>query len=582
MDMSQTAKNTLWTSPPGTRESSISKMRRLNRNHKFNDQKRSKPGMKKIILTIPGIMFWLLSTNFVTHACTNFLFSKGSTSDGSTMITYAADSHEMYGELYFTPAADHLPGAMLDIYEWDTGKFLGQIEQVAHTYSVVGNMNEHQVSIGETTWGGRKELKDSGAIMDYGSLMYIALQRARTAREAITVMTDLVARYGYYSSGESFSIADPNEVWIMEMIGKGPGNKGAVWVARRVPDGYICAHANQARIRQFPLNDPGNCLYAPDVISFAREKGYFRGKDEQFSFADAYAPLDYGALRFCEARVWSMFRRAAPSLQLSMDYVKGVKGAKPLPLWIKPDHKLSVHDVMELMRDHFEGSDFDMTKDIGAGPFKLPYRWRPLTWQVDSVEYCNERATSTQQTGFSFIAQARHWLPDPIGGVLWFGVDDTYSTVYVPMYCGIQQVPHSYAVGTGSFREFSWESAFWVFNFVANYAYQRYCDMIRDIQKVQRELEGKFLADQTDIETAALKLYEQAPQLARDYLTNYSVKSGETTVVRWKKLGEFLIYKYLDGNVKDELGRVTHPGYPRTWYRRIVKETGEHFKMKTF
>jgi dipeptidase len=469
---------------------------------------------------------------------------------------------------------------MLDIYEWDTGKYLGQIKQVEKTYSVVGNMNEYQVSIGETTYGGRHELVDSTAIMDYGSMMYIALQRAKTAREAIKVMTDLVAEYGYYSEGESMSVADPNEVWIFEIIGKGPGNKGAIWVARRIPDGYVCAHANQARIRQFPLHDKENCLYAPDVISFAREKGYFSGKDEEFSFADTYAPIDYGALRFCEARVWSMFRRAAPSQNLSMDYVKGIKGAEPMPLWIKPDKKLSVHDVMELMRDHFEGSDFDMTKDVGAGPYALPYRWRPLTWKVDGVTYCNERATSTQQTGFSFVAQARSWLPAPIGGVLWFGVDDTYSTVYTPMYCGIREVPKSFAVGTGSFSEFSWESAFWVFNFVSNYAYSRYRDMIQDIQKVQRELEGNFMSNQPEIDKAALALYNNSPQLARDYLTQYSVAQGETVTKRWKKLGEFLIYKYLDGNMKNELGKVTHPGYPESWYRRIADETGDHFKMK--
>lgn len=516
-----------------------------------------------------------------TSACTNFLITKGATTDGSTMITYAADSHVLYGELYYTPAADHLPGEMLDIYEWDTGKYLGQIPQVAHTYRVVGNMNEHQVSIGETTFTGRTELIDTTAIMDYGSLMYIALQRAKTAREAIKVMTDLVAEYGYYSSGESFSIADPEEVWIMEMIGKGPGRTGAVWVARRIPDGYISAHANQARIRQFPLKDPKNCLYEKDVIKLAREKGWFNGKDKAFSFADAYAPPDYGALRFCEARVWSMFRRAAPSLNLSMDYIKGVKGAEPLPLWIKPDKKLSHRDVMELMRDHFEDSEFDMRNDIGAGPYQLPYRWRPLTWEIDGVTYCNERATSTQQTGFSFVAQARAWLPDPIGGILWFSVDDTYSAVYVPMYCGITEVPSSYAVGTADFYHFSWESAFWVFNFVSNYCYQRYSEMIVDVRKIQRQLEGQFAADQPKIEAAALKLHEQSPQLAIDYLTDYSVKAGNATVKRWKKLGEDLIVKYLDGNLKDELGNVKHPGYPESWYRRIVDDTGDHFRMKT-
>lgn len=529
---------------------------------------------------VAGAWVTIFFINFSAQACTNYLITKGATKDGSTMITYAADSHELYGELYYSAAADYQPGVMLDIIEWDTGKLLGQIKQVAHTYAVVGLMNEHQLSIGETTWGGREELKDPKAIVDYGSLMFLALQRAKTAREAIKLMTDLVAEYGYYSSGESFSIADPNEVWIMEMISKGPNNKGAVWVARKVPDGYISAHANQARIRQFPLNDKENCLYAKDVISFAREKGYFKGEDKDFSFADTYAPLDFGALRFCEARVWSMFRRAAPSQNLSIDYVNGVPGAQPLPLWIKPDNKLSVHDVMELMRDHFEGTDFDMTKDLGAGPFALPYRWRPLTWQVDSVQYCNERAVSTQQTGFSFVSQARSWLPDPIGGVHWFGVDDTYSTVYIPMYCGINDVPKSFAVGTGTFDAFTWDSAFWVFNFVANYAYSRYSDMIEDIQKVQRELEGKFLADQAAIEDAALKLFAQSPQMARDYLTGYSVKLGDATVQRWRKLGEFLLYKYLDGNLKDELGNVKHPPYPESWYRRIVKETGDQFKMK--
>ncbi len=532
--------------------------------------------MKRIIT---GFIITLLFTT-TTYACTNFLITKGASVDGSTMITYAADAHVLYGELYYTPAADYLPNTMLDIYEWDTGKFLGQIKQVPHTYSVVGNINEHQVAIGETTWGGRKELRDPKAIMDYGSLMYITLQRAKTAREAIKIMGDLVEEYGYYSSGESFSISDKNEVWIMEMIPKGPEKKGAVWVARKVPDGYISGHANQARIRQFPLKDKkNNTIYEKDVIKLAREKGYFKGKDKDFSFADAYAPLDYGALRFCEARVYAMFNRAAPSLKLSMDYVKGITPDKPMPLWIKPDNKLSVHDVMELMRDHFEGTDFDMTKDIGAGAYNLPYRWRPLTWEVDSVEYCNERATSTQQTGFSFVTQSRSGMPDPIGGILWFSVDDTYSTVYVPMYCGINKVPHSYAVGTGDFQHFTWESAFWVFNFVSNYAYSRYSEMIVDIQKLQRELEGRFFADQDKIEKVAVKLYNDSPGLAIDYLTKYSCDLGNSTVKRWKTLGEFLIYKYLDGNLKDELGNVKHPGYPKSWYRKITNETGNHFKM---
>ncbi|MBU8921582.1 MAG: C69 family dipeptidase, partial [Bacteroidales bacterium] len=407
--------------------------------------------MRKQVALLIAIVSAAVLSGMPVMACTNFLVTNGASVDGSTMITYAADSHVLYGELYHWPARDHLSGSMLDIYEWDTGKYLGQIPQVAHTYSVVGLINEHQVSIGETTWGGRSELRDSTAVMDYGSLMFITLQRSKTAREAIDVMTSLVAEHGYYSSGESFSIADPNEVWFMDLIGKNAANPGAVWVVRKIPDGYISGHANQARIRQFPLKDKKNCLYAPDVIDFAREMGYYEGSDKDFSFADAYGPLDYGALRFCEARVYAMFNRAAPSLNLSMDFVKGVAGAEPMPLFIKPDRKLSVHDIMEFMRDHFEGTDFDMTKDVGAGPYSCPYRWRPLTWTVDENKYVNERATSTQQTGFSFVSQMRSWLPDPIGGVTWFSVDDTYSTVYVPIYCGINKVPHSYAVGPGDF-----------------------------------------------------------------------------------------------------------------------------------
>jgi len=528
-------------------------------------------------------MLWLfisiLPANVPIRACTSYLVSQGASVDGSTMITYAADSHTLYGELHFAPAVDHLPGEMRDIYDWDSGKCLGRIEQISHTYTVVGNMNEHQLCISETTWGGRKELRDPNAIMDYGSLIYVTLERARSAREAIEVIGDLMARYGYHSSGESFSVADPNEVWIMEIIGKGPEKKGAVWVARRVPDGYVCAHANQARIRTFPLNDPANCLYEKDTIELAREKGWFTGDDNDFSFAEAYAPADFGALRFCEARVWSAFRQIAPSLDLPMDYVKGIKEATPLPLWVRPERKLAVRDVMELMRDHFEGTDLDMTKDVGAGPFRLPYRWRPLTWEVDGATYCNERAASTQQTGFSFVSQARSWLPDPIGGVLWFGVDDTYSTVYVPMYCGIKQVPRSFAADTGDFHHFTWDSAFWVFNFVSNYAYQRYSDMIKDIQKVQRELEGRFVADQSGTDEVALKLYRESPQLAIDYLTQYSIERGDAAVKRWKQLGESLIVKYLDGNVRNEAGKVTHPGYPKSWYRKIADETGDHLKV---
>lgn len=507
-------------------------------------------------------------------ACTNLLVSKGASADGSTFITYAADSHELYGELTTTPAGLHAAGTTREIIEWDTGKRLGAIPQAPVTYTVVGNMNEHQVSIGETTFGGRAELEEPAGIVDYGSLMYIALERARTAREAIAVMTDLVARYGYASSGESFSVADPGEVWILEMIGKGKGATGAVWVARRVPDGFISGHANQARIRTFPHHDPESCLYAPDVVSFAREKGWYAGPDEEFSFADTYAPVDFGALRFCEARVWSLFRRAAPSLELPVSMVDGTPNQPRLPLWVKPDAKLSVHDAMQLMRDHFEGTELDMTKDVGAGPFACPYRWRPMTWEIDGATYVHERAISTQQTGFSFVAQMRSWLPDPVGGVLWFGVDDTYSTVYVPMYCGIRRVPPSFGTGVADLQTFSWGSAFWVFNWVANTAYSRYSDMIQDVQRVQWELEGAFLAEQPQVDNAAQALYAQAPELARDYLTRYSVAKGEKVTARWRSLGEALLVKYVDGNVKDAQGHVTHPRYPDAWYRRIVDDHG--------
>ncbi len=520
------------------------------------------------------------------EACTNILVTKGASKDGSTFITYAADSHTLYGELYFKAGGRHLPGQMREIREWDSGtswdagRIIGSIKEAPITYTRVGNMNEHQVMIGETTFTGRKELAGPSGTVDYGSLMYIALERAKTAREAIDVITKIVDEYGYASTGESFSIADPNEAWIFEIIGKGKGQKGAVWVAVKVPDGMISAHANQARIRQFPLNDPKTAIYSKDLISFAREKGFFKGEDKDFSFVDAYCPVSFGSLRGCEGRVWSVFNRACPSQKLSMDFVKAVPGAKPMPLCVKPDRKLDTHDVMELMRDHFTGTDFDMTQDVGAGPYKLPYRWRPMGFKVGDQDYIHERAISTQQTGWSMVAQGRSWLPNPIGGVLWFGVDDTYCTVYVPMYAGIKEAPKAFAVGTGNFDSFSWDSAFWTFNFVSNYTYSRWSDMIVDVQKVQRELEGKFLAEQDEIDAAAKKLFEQSPGLAKDYLTRYSAQQSELTMARWKKLGETLIWKYLDGNPKNEKGEVTHPKYPQDWYERIVKERGEILKVK--
>ncbi|HSN91139.1 MAG TPA: C69 family dipeptidase [Anaeromyxobacteraceae bacterium] len=514
-------------------------------------------------------------------ACTSILVARGASSDGSTFITYAADSHELYGELAHAPAGKHPPGAMRDVYEWDTGKFLGRIRQAPVTYAVVGQMNEHQVSLAETTFGGRKELVDPKGIIDYGSLMFLALERARTAREAIQVMTDLVAEYGYASEGESFSIADPKEVWILEMVGKGKDRRGAVWVARRLPDGTVSAHANHPRIRTFPRDDPKSTLYARDVVSFAREKGWFTGKDEEFSFADVYAPLTFSALRACEARVWNVFRRVAPSLDLSADHATGKAGGPRLPIWVKPDRPLSARDVMELMRDHFEGTELDLSKGVGAGPFALPYRWRPLTWQVDGKRYVNERAISTQQTGYSFVAQARASLPAPIGGVLWFGLDDTFSTVYVPQYCGNWRVPATFGAGAGSFDRFSWDSAFWVFNAVSNWAYgNRYWDVMRDVQKVQGELEGGFFSRQADLEKAALALHAQSPALARDYLTAYSAEQGDLVTARWRKLWESLVVKYLDGNVRDEKGKVTHPDYPEAWRRRMAQDRGEAIEVR--
>jgi dipeptidase len=535
-----------------------------------------------------------------SEACTNFLISRGATKDGSTMITYAADSHTLYGELYFWPAADYPDGALLDVYEWDTGKFLGKIPQVKHTFQVTGNINENQVAIGETTYGGRKELAtQKEAIIDYGSLIYIALQRSRTAREAITIMTDLVKNYGYASSGESFSIADPNEVWIFEMIGKGEGQKGAVWVAMRVPDGYISGHANQARITRFPLNDSKNCIYSADVISFAREKGWFDGKNNDFSFSDTYAPVTFGGARFCEARVWSGFNKVNKQMGQYENYAMGKVSfdenkyaTNRMPLWIKPDSLLSVKDVMNLMRDHYENTALDMTKDLGAGPYGAPYRWRPMEWKVDSVKYVHERAISTQQTGFSFVAQCRSYLPNPIGGILWFGLDDTFLTCYMPVYCGIKQVPQSIKAGDGDMLTWSDNSAFWVFNQVSNLCYSRYNDMIIDLQKVQSQLENKFFSYTPVVDQAALTLWNNGNKdLACQFLTEYSVNQVESSVKKWRDLGHYLLIKYKDGNVmiekngkfeRNESGKLPvsplHPAYPDWWYRKIIENNKEHFK----
>jgi dipeptidase len=496
------------------------------------------------------------------------------------MITYAADSHNLYGELYHWPAAKWPKGSMLEIREWDSNKPLGKIPQVEETYNVVGNMNEHQVAITESTFGGRPELEDSTGIMDYGSLIYVALQRAKSAREAIHIMTSLVKEHGYYSSGESFSIADKNEAWIMEMIGKGVGNKGAVWVAIRIPDDCISAHANQSRIHQIPFDDKENCMYSPDVVSFAREKGYFNGKDKDFSFTKAYCPYDFSALRGCEARVWAFMRKYDKSLDAYLPFLKG-ESDKPMPLYVKADRKLTLQDVKNGMRDHYEGTEFCMTNDAGMGPYKVPYRWRPMTFKVDGQEYVNERAIATQQTGFVLCAQLRNWLPDAIGGVLWFGVDDAATAVFTPMYGSIKETPECFRVGNGDMMTFSWTSAFWIHNWVANMAYSKYSFMIEDIKPVQKELELGFEAMQPSIDKAAADMYAKNPEEAVKFLTWYSTTEANRSTARWKQLGEYLVVKYIDGNVKKEVnGKFMQNGYGLSASPSIVNSAGERLKVK--
>jgi len=526
------------------------------------------------------------------EACTNFLVGKKASTDGSVMISYAADSHNLYGEMYQWPRAKWPAGAMLDVVEWDSGKPLGQIPQVAETYSVIGNMNEYQVAITETTFGGRPELVDTLGIMDYGSLIYIALQRSRTAREAINVMTSLVAEYGYYSGGESFSIADKNEAWIMEMVGKGVGNKGALWVAIRIPDDCISAHANQSRIQQIPFDDKENCLYSPDVVSYARSQGWFSGKDKDFSFAKTYNPYDFGGLRACEARVWAFFRKFDPSMSRYEAFVRGDSTKQPMPLYIKPNRKLSVQDVQNCMRDHYEGTSMDMTLDAGAGPYHVPYRWRPMHFTVDGKEYLNERATATQQTGFVIVPQMRSWLPDEVGGILWFGTDDADMAVFTPVYSSSLAVPECYRVGNGDMYNFSWTSSFWIHNWVANMAYGKYSFMIKDIRKVQQELEDNYQKTIPAIDAAAVELCAKSPEEARKFLTWFSVSTAEEANTRWKKLGEYLLVKYIDGNVKkEENGQFKRnpwglpaspdfPGYDEEFYRRIIESAGDNLRVK--
>jgi dipeptidase len=534
----------------------------------------------------------VLTAVLKSTACTNLIVGKNASTDGSTIVSYSADSYGLFGELYHYPAATYPKGTMMDVYEWDTGKYLGQIEQARQTYNVVGNINEFQLTIAETTFGGREELADSTALIDYGSLIYIALQRSRTAREAIKVMTDLVQEYGYYSEGESFSIADPNEVWIMEMIGKGPGVRGAVWVAVRVPDDCIAAHANQSRIHKFNMNDKENCLYSADVISFARENGYFSGANKDFSFSEAYAPLGFSERRFCEARVWSFYNMFTDEGDKYLPYILGDSN-EPMPLYMKANRKLSVKDIQAAMRDHYEGTALDITKDFGAGAYHTPYRLSPLTFEVDGVKYFNERPISTQQSGFVFVSQMRANLPDAIGGVLWFGVDDANMTPFTPVYCCTTKSPECYTrVDNADYNNFSWNSAFWIHNWVANMIYPRYDLMIGDMKAVQSELEETYLSAQAGIEETAVALYKQNPDEAKKFLTNYTCMTAQSAFDAWKKLGEMLIVKYNDGVVRrmkdgkferNSIGQpaaVIRVGYPEEFKKEYVKQTGDRYKVK--
>ncbi|MDY3227797.1 MAG: C69 family dipeptidase [Candidatus Cryptobacteroides sp.] len=566
-----------------------------------------------------------------SEACTNVIVTRGASADGSCLVSYAADSHWLYGELYFKPQADWATGSKLKVYDWDSGKYLGEIEQVPHTYKTIGNMNEHQLIIAETTFGGRHGLNNPDAIMDYGSLIYITLQRARTAREAIRLMDELTQKYGYYSEGESFSIADKEEAWIMEMVGKG-AEKGSVWVARRIPDGYVSGHANQSRITTFPLDDPDNCLYSKDVISFARKMGWFDGKDEEFSFRDAYCPLDFGGLRGCEARVWSAFNilgkgkfayEDGGSLveKDSYDYVDYAMGHNPannMPLWIKPAAKVSVKDVADVMRDHYEGTPMDMTQDIGAGGNALPYRWRPMGFTYDGKEYTNERAIATQQTAFWFVGQSRGNYPDVLGGIIWFGTDDAATSYVTPIYTNSEIVPECFREGNGDMLTYSSTSSFWLNNRVANACYKMYNYMAPFVREHIDRFENSQISEgvpQTDAK--ALELYNDIAEKemkkqsrknpdydpmadtgdaflqVKQYLTSYSVSTADAIFSAWKKMEETLLVKFIDGNVKaqNEDGTFVHspesegipdgltqPGYTEYWKEAVAHFHGDVVK----
>ena len=560
---------------------------------------------------LPLLLVFSLLAESRTDACTNVIITPGASADGSSMVSYAADSHTLYGELYFTPAGRFRPGAMLDIREWDTQRPLGSIAQAASTYQTVGNMNEHQLIIAETTWGGREGLSDPAGIMDYGSLIYVTLQRAKTAREAIETIVGLANTYGYPSSGETFSIADTEEAWIMDLVGKGADDKGIVWVARRIPDGYICAHANQARITTFPLDDPENCLYAPDVISFAREKGLFDGEDAEFSFRDAYNPLNFGGARGCEARAWSAFnilcdgtftyeengREVSRPADDWLEFAMGYDLDGEMPLFVKPSRKITMKDVADVMRDHFEGTPMDMTQDIGAGGNGLPYRWRPMDFEWEGRVYTNERAIATQQTGFWFVAQSRGSLPDEVGALLWFGCDDAATSYLTPIYVSTSEVPECLRVGNGDMLHYSPTSQFWMCNRVANACYRMYDQMAPVARKAADDFELRQMNEavpQTDAKAAAL-IAEGKVKKAKKLLTEYTVETAQQQFLAWTALEELLLVKFIDGNVKAQAEDgsflhseysegipegLTQPGYTDIWKEAVVKDNGEILKVR--
>ena len=545
--------------------------------------------IKQIITAVTCLCALVWATP--SQACTNFLVGKKASADGSTFITYNADSYGMFGRLVYYPAARHAPGTMRQIIDGDTNEHHGEIAEAPVTYSVMGNINEHQVAITETTFGGREELVDTAGIIDYVSLMAIALQRSKTAREAIGVMTSLVQEYGYASSGESFSIADPNEVWILEMIGKGSGRRGTVWVAVRIPDDCIAVHANQSRIHKFDLKDKKNVLYSKDVISFARERGYFKGKDADFSFADAYAPADFGSQRYCDARAWSFFNRWVDGMDRYLDFVDGkhIGTSEVMPLYFKPNRPVTLKELMMSNRDHYEGTPFDITHDAGAGIYESPYRPTPLSFEVDGKQYFNERPISTQQSAFTVVAQLRGNLPNAIGGILWFGNDDPNMIAYTPVYCCADRVPPCYDKIAANDMTFSWDNAFWVCNWVANMTYPRYSQLFPSVEAVRDRLEDGYIARQADIEKQALTLYETSPAEARKFLTDYTVTTAQDMLKEWKKLGEYLIVKYNDQAVKKEKdGKFLltpdglavppeRPGYPEQYRRTLIRETGDRY-----